>query len=143
MKQYTKSEFANHIRTQYPGSYDDLSDDKLMKLWLKKFPSDTDKIIETESTVKIIGVFLLFWVGVIILSLSLIGLFIDSTSIIKMSNDVVEINFGNDSDSTHFLVVVLVNIVHLLVWLKELTLGIKIGGVIVGALICYTTYEED
>lgn len=143
MKQYTKSEFANHIRSQYPGSYDDLSDDKLMKLWLKKFPGDTDKIIETDSTVKIIGVYLLFWVGVIILSLSLIGLFIDSTSIIKMSNEVVEINFENDADTTHFLVVVLVNIVHLLVWLKELTLGIKLGGVIVGALICYATYEED
>ena len=55
MKQYTKSEFANHIRSQYPGSYDDLSDDKLMKLWLKKFPNDTDKIIETDSTIKIIN----------------------------------------------------------------------------------------
>jgi hypothetical protein len=44
MKQYTKSEFANEIRQKYPNSYDDLSDQNLVELWVKKHPDDKDKI---------------------------------------------------------------------------------------------------
>lgn len=44
MNRVTKSEFANEIRAKHPGSYDDLSDDKLVELWLKKFPDDKNKI---------------------------------------------------------------------------------------------------
>ncbi len=44
MKKYTVKEFANEIRTKHPSSYDDLSDEKLVELWLKKFPEDRDKI---------------------------------------------------------------------------------------------------
>jgi hypothetical protein len=45
MKQYTEKEFANNIRSKYPGSYDDLSDVDLVELWLKKFPRDRNKVI--------------------------------------------------------------------------------------------------
>jgi hypothetical protein len=41
---YTISEFAKQIRDLYPGDYDDLTDDKLTKLWLKKYPKDIDKV---------------------------------------------------------------------------------------------------
>jgi hypothetical protein len=143
MKQYTKSEFANYIRSQYPGSYDDLTDDKLVKLWLKKFPSDTDKIIETDSTIKIIGLYLLFWVGVIILSLSLIGFFINSISIIEQSNTVIKTYADDDSNASSFLFWVEVNLINIAVWLKELSLGVKIGGAILGAIICAATYNDD
>ena len=48
MKQFTKSEFAAIIRSKYPGSYDDLSDSKLISLWVKKYPKDKEKINFTE-----------------------------------------------------------------------------------------------
>lgn len=41
---YTIKEFAKEIRKLYPGDYDDLIDDKLVELWLKKYPNDRDKI---------------------------------------------------------------------------------------------------
>jgi hypothetical protein len=49
MKTFSKHEFAAIIRDKYPGSYDDLNDEKLIELWLKKFPADKDKIIEDKS----------------------------------------------------------------------------------------------
>jgi hypothetical protein len=51
MKKYTKPEFAQKIRKKYPGSYDDLSDDKLVELWLKKYPADKEKINSEEGSV--------------------------------------------------------------------------------------------
>lgn len=41
MKRYTNSEFAKKIRSKYPLSYDDLSDERLIELWLKKYPGDS------------------------------------------------------------------------------------------------------
>jgi hypothetical protein len=41
---YSISEFAKQIRDLYPGDYDDLSDEKLVELWLKKYPKDIDKV---------------------------------------------------------------------------------------------------
>ena len=41
---YTVPQFAKEIRKLYPGDYDDLSDEKLTKLWLKKHPNDIDKV---------------------------------------------------------------------------------------------------
>jgi hypothetical protein len=48
MTRVTKNKFANEIRTKHPGSYDDLTDEKLVELWLKKFPEDRDKIIKVK-----------------------------------------------------------------------------------------------
>ncbi len=41
---YTIKEFAKEIRKLYPGDYDDLTDEKLVELWLKKYPNDIEKI---------------------------------------------------------------------------------------------------
>jgi len=41
---YTITEFANEIRKIYPDDYNDLSDNKLVELWLKKYPKDIDKV---------------------------------------------------------------------------------------------------
>jgi hypothetical protein len=41
---YSVTEFAQEIRKLYPGDYDDLSDNKLVELWLKKYPNDVEKI---------------------------------------------------------------------------------------------------
>lgn len=41
---YTIKEFAKEIRKLYPGDYDDLTDEKLVELWLKKYPNDREKI---------------------------------------------------------------------------------------------------
>jgi hypothetical protein len=55
MKKYTIEEFADQIRSKYPNAYDDLEDNKLIKLWLKKFPDDEEKIIweSPSSTTKL------------------------------------------------------------------------------------------
>jgi hypothetical protein len=41
---YSIKQFANEIRQKNPNSYDDLSDQKLVELWVKKHPDDKDKI---------------------------------------------------------------------------------------------------
>ncbi len=46
MKKYTIEEFADQIRSKYPNAYDDLDDEALIQLWLKKFPEDKIKIIK-------------------------------------------------------------------------------------------------
>jgi len=48
---YSIKEFANQIRNLYPNDYNDLTDDKLVELWLKKYPNDITKInlIQTET----------------------------------------------------------------------------------------------
>jgi len=45
---YTVSEFAAKIRRLYPGDYEDLPDDKLVELWLRKHPNDRGKVDFTE-----------------------------------------------------------------------------------------------
>jgi hypothetical protein len=41
---YTITEFARGIRNRFPGDYDDLMDDELVELWLRKYPEDRNKI---------------------------------------------------------------------------------------------------
>lgn len=41
---YTIKEFAQEIRKLFPGNYDDLSDSELVRLWLKKYPQDIEKV---------------------------------------------------------------------------------------------------
>lgn len=41
---YTIKEFAKEIRKKYPNAYDDLSDEELVSLWIKKFPEEKSKI---------------------------------------------------------------------------------------------------
>jgi hypothetical protein len=40
MSKYTISQFAKKIRDKHPGSYDDLTDNQLVNLWLEKHPKD-------------------------------------------------------------------------------------------------------
>ena len=47
---YSIAEFAQEIRKQYPGDYDDLNDEKLVTLWLKKYPNDKEKITSENSS---------------------------------------------------------------------------------------------
>ena len=41
---YTISEFAHEIRKLYPGDYDDLTDKRLVELWITKYPEDKNKV---------------------------------------------------------------------------------------------------
>jgi hypothetical protein len=41
---YSVDEFAGEIRKSYPGDYDDLNNERLVDLWLRKYPDDIDKI---------------------------------------------------------------------------------------------------
>jgi hypothetical protein len=84
MKKYTVKEFANEIRTKHPGSYDDLSDEKLVELWLKKFPDDKFKL-ENEIvniTKKSNNIFngKLFWVVLVIIIFSIIFFYFKSSN---------------------------------------------------------------
>jgi hypothetical protein len=45
---YTVNEFAAKIRNLYPGDYDDLPDEKLVELWLKKHPNDRERVDFSE-----------------------------------------------------------------------------------------------
>lgn len=45
------SSFAKEIRKQYPGDYDDLTDEVLVNLWLKKYPEDISKIEVIEENI--------------------------------------------------------------------------------------------
>ncbi len=45
MTKYTTEEFADQIRCKYPNAYDDLDDETLIQLWLKKFPNDRKHIL--------------------------------------------------------------------------------------------------
>jgi hypothetical protein len=49
MKKYTIKEFADKIRSKYPNAYNDLGDDELVELWIKKHPDDKDFIITKGS----------------------------------------------------------------------------------------------
>jgi inorganic pyrophosphatase/exopolyphosphatase len=54
MTKYTTEEFADQIRCKYPNAYDDLDDETLIQLWLKKFPNDEEKIaIANELTTQL------------------------------------------------------------------------------------------
>lgn len=48
---YTITEFASQIRNLYPGDYNDLTDSELVKLWVKKYPNDIDKIEINKTTI--------------------------------------------------------------------------------------------
>ena len=50
---YTVDEFTKKIRKLYPGDYDDLSDSKLIELWLKKYPNDINKVDLNQSKVPV------------------------------------------------------------------------------------------
>lgn len=74
---YTVEEFALEIREMYPGDYDDLSDEKLVKLWLRKYPDDIEKIqlksirIKEYQKTKIIYRTPVSWIIIIVLPIIL------------------------------------------------------------------------
>lgn len=51
MTKKNTSEFAFEIRSKYPNTYNDIEDEELVKLWLKKFPTDKSKVIVSEQQV--------------------------------------------------------------------------------------------
>ena len=45
MSKFTVKQFAEKIRDKHPYSYDDLSDNELVRLWLEKYPNDRKHIL--------------------------------------------------------------------------------------------------
>jgi DnaJ-class molecular chaperone len=68
---YSVEEFANQIRKLYPGEYDDLSNEKLTALWLKKYPSDIEKVELNKSNNKSLN-----WIFYVAIVIGLIFVFI-------------------------------------------------------------------
>ena len=74
---YTISEFAQEIRKIYPGDYDDLTDSKLIELWLKKYPADKEKIeFNTYSSGNGSGKFinLILNIGLVLFGMIIVGI---------------------------------------------------------------------
>jgi hypothetical protein len=138
------------IRTKYPGYYDDLSDEKLVGLWLIKYPNDINKIImnkplvnNSEDTKVEITNYFLKWIGIIICTLSVVSFFISSEWAL---NFLIEnkIEFGqNDSDVNRLFANLSANIVVFALWLKKLPIIIKIIGIISGGVLwlIYNDYD--
>lgn len=115
MKKYTIEEFADQIRSKYPNAYDDLEDDKLIELWLKKFPNDEEKIIfesdgdelvvpQKSNNRKYLWGIVLLLLFALTRGLITNGIFKDSDFIDKneliYDNDKVELKYGVVSSSS-------------------------------------------
>ena len=151
MNKQTKKDFANKIRSNNPGSYDDLSDDKLIQLWLKKFPNDKEKIIwpqpnlienSDEADVKEISSYFLKWIGIVICVLAVVSFFLDSESLTKMILQSEVDQRLNDSSASNFLHTVEFFIIDVLIWLKKLPIAAKVTGLIVGGIIWFMNDDE-
>ncbi len=151
MNKQTKKDFANKIRSNNPGSYDDLSDDKLIQLWLKKFPNDKEKIIwpqpnlienSDEADVKEISSYFLKWIGIVICVLAVVSFFLDSESLTKMILQSEVDQRLNDSSASNFLHMVEFFIIDVLIWLKKLPIAAKVTGLIVGGIIWFMNDDE-
>lgn len=103
---YTVNEFAQEIRKMYPGDYDDLSDGKLVDLWLQKYPSDREKInfntndkIKSENSEKSTTSFLpVMWISVIAVLIFLVKNFVNSNNSSRTQQ--VEQNTNNNYSSS-------------------------------------------
>jgi hypothetical protein len=150
MKQFTKTQFANKIRMKHPGSYEDLSDEKLVELWLKKFPNDSYKVIDNESssfqdvnTFKEITNYLLMWIGIVLCFLSAVGFFVSTEWAVKFIIE-HELEFGtNDSEASKLIYLIGVKLVETALWLKKLPVIVKIIGVISGGILWLKYNEAD
>ena len=151
MNKQSKKNFANKIRSNNPGSYDDLSDDELIQLWLKKFPNDKEKIIwsqpslienSDEAAVKEISSYFLKWIGIVVCVLAVVSFFIDSESLTKMILQSDVDHRLNDSSASNFLQTVEFFIIDVLIWLKKLPIAAKVTGLIVGGIIWFMNNDE-
>lgn len=151
MNKQTKKDFAKKIRSSNPGSYDDLSDDKLIQLWLKKFPNDKEKIIwsqpslienSDEAAVKEISSYFLKWIGIVVCVLAVVSFFIDSESLTKMILQSDVDHRLNDSSASNFLQTVEFFIIDVLIWLKKIPIAAKVAGLIVGGIIWFMNDDD-
>jgi hypothetical protein len=151
MKKFSKSEFAKIIRNKCPGSYDDLSDDKLIELWLKKYPGDKSKvnssglssiISQDENIEKEISSYLLMWLGIVICILCAVGFFISSEWLITQSINTSNEYRNDDSNAGNFLYQIEIIMIDIAIWLKNLPVVAKIIGVIVGLILWFTNSNE-
>ena len=96
MEVYSIDQFAKKIRKKYPTSYNDLSDEELVQLWIKKYPKDKEFINFSSGKEKKNKGFLWFVVyGLIIWGLlSIVNLKVTK---IQFVNSVNKDLFGNNS----------------------------------------------
>jgi len=88
---YTIQEFAKQIRDLYPGDYDDLSDEKLTSLWLKKYSKDIDKVDLNRNESTINSSSYLFWpiILILIVTLSITGYFYNKNKKLEIIQEAV------------------------------------------------------
>jgi hypothetical protein len=148
MNQYTISEFSQKIRAKYPGSYDDLSDKKLIELWLKKFPNDIHKLNDNQSTFQEENIsreitnYIFKWIGIVVCVLSALSIFVTTEWIVSIILE-SEMEFGqDDSDASAFLKNIGYIMAKIGLWLKKLPIYAKISGIVIGGIIWFSNTED-
>jgi len=149
LKKYSVSEFTNEIRNKYPKAYNDLSDKKLLELWIKKFPNDIKQIkdynnsnFKGDNAVREIYTYYIKWLGIIICALCIFSFFVSTNWIITLIKETNQEYGRTDSDASKFLYTIGIYIAEFGYWLKKLPIILKIIGTVVGGII-WLTHNED
>ena len=107
-------------------------------------PQKTNQTESTSTDIKdAIGSYYLFWIGLLILGLSVAALFINTEWVFKSYMEAVLTHGSNDSDAARFLYEVELKLLEFALWLKKLPVAIKITGVVVGGLISLVHKPND
>ena len=99
------------------------------------------KIHTEENTYQEISNYFIKWLGIVVCVLSLIGLFINSESILKLYYEAQEFR-NDDSNIAQLLFSITSLILKVLVKLKKLPIAAKVIGLILGGIL-WITHNDD
>ena len=100
------------------------------------------ELTENEEVIKDMSKLLLFWIGIIICILSIVGFFVSSEWISNSYQKSFSDYSGNDSNASSFLLNLELYFLKVAGWLKELPIWTKIIGVIWGGIIAASNHED-
>jgi hypothetical protein len=100
------------------------------------------KVHNEENTYQEISNYFIKWLGIVVCVLSLIGLFINSESILNLIFEMERDHRLNDSNAGEILYSIELFMLNLLIWLKKLPIVAKVIGAIIGGLLWFTHNEE-
>ncbi|MFM2139042.1 MAG: hypothetical protein RJA57_1349 [Bacteroidota bacterium] len=77
----------------------------------------------------------IFWVGMLVFGLALVSFFISSEWIVKTYFETLAEVGSNDSDAANFFQKLVFMLLKFAAWLKQLPMGAKVAGLVIGGLI--------
>lgn len=99
--------------------------------------------VENEDVLKQIFSYFAMWVGIVICVLSALSFFISTETMLRWLLEAEIEHQGNDSDASTILYNLQIKLLELGIWLKDLPLAAKIGGVVVGGLLWFSNADHD